>query len=282
MNVAERQRPAPGDLFLDHVAHFVPDLDAAGALLEALGFSVTPVSKHQHSGKPAGTSNRCVMFEQGYVEILAPTLDTPTAQRVRAHMARYGGVHLCCFGTPAAEAEHSRLQAHGFEPQPLVHLQRNDQSGNLLRFNVIYVPPEKMPEGRVQYCEQLTPQFLWTEKALAHKNGVTGLAAVYVVADDPVETAVRWARFAGLLPFPEHKGVCLNTARGRIFIGTRDSLAAFLDNVPAAPGIAGYAMAVKDADAFAARCTKAGLKVRKTRRHRCVALPPALGGAWLF
>src|SRR5260370_25607181 len=100
MNVAERQRPAPGDLFLDHVAHFVPDLDAAGALLEALGFSVTPLSKHQHSGKPAGTSNRCVMFEHGYVEILPPTLDTPTAQRVRAHTARYRRAHPCLFRPP--------------------------------------------------------------------------------------------------------------------------------------------------------------------------------------
>ena len=55
------------------------------------------------------------MFEQGYIEILAPTLDTPNAQRVREHMARYGGVHLVCFGTPGAEAERARLAAHGFE-----------------------------------------------------------------------------------------------------------------------------------------------------------------------
>jgi hypothetical protein len=280
--IAEEQRPPPGELCLDHVAHFVPDLGAAGALLEALGFSVTPVSHHQHSGKPAGTSNRCLMFEQGYVEILAPTLDTPTAQRVRAHMARYSGIHLCCFGTPAAQAEHSRLQAHGFEPQPMVHLQRKDQSENLLRFNVIYVPPEKMPEGRVQYCEHLTPQFLWNEKALAHKNGVTGLAAAYIVADDPAETAARWARFSGLLPFPEHNGVSLRTRRGRIFIGTREGLSSFLDNVPAAPAIAAYALTVKDPEAFADRCKKAGLKVRQTRTRHCVALPPALGGTWLF
>jgi Glyoxalase-like domain len=260
----------------------VPDLAAAGALLEALGFVPTPVSNHEVSGKPAGTANRCLMFEQGYIEILAPTLDTLNAQRVRADMARYGGIHLCCFGTPAAEAEHLRLQAHGFAPDPIVRLERKLENDKQLRFNVIYVPPEKMPEGRVQYCEHLTPQFLWHEKALAHKNGVTGLAAAYVVADDPVETAARWARFAGLLPFPEHNGICLNTARGRIFIGTRDSLSGFLYNVPAAPAIAGYALAVKDAEAFAARCAKAGLKVRKTRRHHCVALPPALGGAWLF
>ena len=42
------------------------------------------------------------MLEEGYVEILAPTMDTPNAQRVRERMKRYDGVHLACFGTPDA------------------------------------------------------------------------------------------------------------------------------------------------------------------------------------
>src|SRR6266545_5015279 len=103
MTIAERQKPAAGELYLDHVAHFVPDLDAAGRLAEALGFSVTPVSAHRDQNGPAGTSNR----------------------RVRERMKSFVGVHLACFGTPDAEAEHRRLAAHGFEPEPLVRLERN-------------------------------------------------------------------------------------------------------------------------------------------------------------
>jgi hypothetical protein len=280
--IFERQKPPPGDLFLDHVAHFVPDLDAAGALLEALGFAPTPVSNHQVSGKPAGSANRCLMLERGYIEILAPTLDTPNAQRVRAHMARYSGIHLCSFGTPAAEAEHLRLEAHGFAPEPVVHLQRNDEHENRLRFDVVYVPQETMPEGRVQYCEHLTPQFLWNEKALAHQNGVTGLSAVYVVADDPVETAARWARFAGLLPFPEEGGVSLETARGKIFVATREALSRFIENVPAAPALAGIALELRNPEQFSKQCERAALKVMRTALGYSVALPPALGGTWLF
>jgi hypothetical protein len=279
--IFERQKPPPGGLVLDHVAHFVPDLAAAGTLLEALGFAPTPVSNHEVSGKPAGTANRCLMFERGYIEILSPTLDTPNAQRVRAHMARYSGIHLCSFGTPAADAEHLRLEAHGFAPEPAVHLERM-AGKDKLRFNVVYVPPEKMPEGRVQYCEHLTPQFLWNEKALGHENGVTGLAAVYVVADDPAETAARWARFAGLLPFPEDGGVSLEMGRGRIFVASREALSRFIDNVPAAPAIAGIALDFRDPQQFSTRCERAGLKVKETAQGCSVALPPALGGAWLF
>ncbi|MGH8725494.1 MAG: VOC family protein, partial [Burkholderiales bacterium] len=143
MNAAERQRPPAGELYLDHLAHFVPDLGAAAAVWEALGFAVTGVSVHNVSGKPAGTSNRCVMLEEGYVELLAPTLDTPNAQRVHEHMKRFVGVHLACFGTPDAAAEHRRLADHGFEPEPPVSLERNVEDGGLARFNVIYVAPGK-------------------------------------------------------------------------------------------------------------------------------------------
>jgi len=124
MSVATAQLPPPGSLTVDHVSHFVPDLGAAARTLGALGFAVTPESAQQTQDGPAGTSNVCVMLEHGYLEFLAPTMDTPNAQRLRATMQRYPGVHLCCFGTPDAEGEHRRLRDHGFSPLPVVNLQR--------------------------------------------------------------------------------------------------------------------------------------------------------------
>lgn len=285
MNAADRQKPPAGELFLDHVAHFVEDLGAAAKLLESLGFVVTPESAHRDQDGPAGTSNRCVMLEEGYVEILAPTLDTPNARRVRADMARYAGVHLACFGTPTAEFEHTRLADHGFEPLPLVRLERElDVNGETrsARFNVVYAPPEKMPEGRVQHVEQLTPENLWQPKHLEHSNGVVGISAVYIVADDPVAVAARWARFSGLLPFPDGKLVRLETARGRVLIGRQADLSEFLGEPPAAPALAGYALKCGDPEALADRCARAGLRVRKSRDRLSAALPTTLGGAWLL
>jgi hypothetical protein len=281
MRVAQAQKPAPGELYLDHVAHFVPDLAAAGRLAESLGFAVTPESAHRAQGAPAGTSNRCIMLERGYIEILAPTLDTPHAQRVRSRMALYDGVHLACFGTPEAEAEHRRLAAHGFDPEPLVDLQRQTQDG-AVRFKVVYVPPQQMPEGRIQYVQQLTPEVIWTAASLAHSNGVTGLEAIYVVAEDPAEVAARWARFSGLLPRPEGGLVRLDCARGRVFVGTRKDVKDILGTAPAAPGLAGYGLACRDPDAFARKCSEGRVKVKKTPAGHAVELPSALGGAWLL
>jgi len=228
---------------------------------------------HQVSGKPAGTSNRCVMLEEGYLELLAPTMDTPSAQRVRERMRLFVGVHLACFGTPDAAAEQRRLADHGFEPEPVVNLEREVEGGKA-RFNVVYVARGKMPEGRVQYCEHLAPEHVWREGFVNPFR----LRAVYVVADEPEEAAARWGRFGGLLPRPEDGFVRLDTARGRVMIGTRRNVQRVLGHAPAAPALAGYALACAAPDAFAARCRKAGLEVA----GRVVTLPATLGGNWLL
>ncbi|MGH8688954.1 MAG: VOC family protein [Burkholderiales bacterium] len=280
MPIADRQRPPPGQLFLDHIAHFVPDLDAAGALMEELGFVVTPGSAHRTQRGPAGTSNRTVMLGFGYLEILAPTADTantPDARRTRKAMRRYRGVHLVCFGTPAAIEEQLRLQAHGFEPPELVHLARPATGGMKARFNVVRAAPKKMPEGRIQYVEHLAPKAIWRPALLKHRNGVLGLATAYVVATNPARAAARWAHFTGGIPRPEGGLASLETDRGKVLIGTRAQMKRLLGAAPPSPGIAGYALAFRDPKAFAARCRKAGLRVN---RNLAVLLPPALGGAW--
>lgn len=256
----------------------MPDLDAAGSLLEKLGFAPTPVSHHQVKGRPAGTSNRCLMLPEGYIEIMSPTLDTPNARRTRALMQRYAGVHLVCLGTQDAKAEHARLAAHRFDPEPMVPLRRKISGNRLLKFNVVYLPRGKMPEGRIQYCEHLTPQYLWDKPSLAHKNGVRGLSSVYVVAKDPAAAAARWAEYSGTLPFPENGLACLAFSRGKIFFGNRKSLLKIFDRVPEPPGIAAIGLKFRDPAAFAKRCKAAGLKVK----GKIVNLPPALGGTWIL
>ena len=294
-DIAQHQRPAPGELVIDHVAHFVDDLDAAIGVLAALGFVATARSDqttHDAEGKetPAGQANRCVMLEAGYLEILTPTLDTPTSRRTRAQMARYRGVHILAFGTPSAEEDGARLAHHGFEPLAPVDLRRavevetaDGLTQALARFAVQRVAAEKMPEGRVQFCEQRTPECLWQPRYLRHANGVRALAAVIVCAEDPLEAGARFARFAGLLPAPSGDFVRLQTARGSVLIGTRDACAALLGAAPPPPALAGYALACDDPAALARRLAALGCEVRAHGDELSASgLPAALGSAWLF
>jgi hypothetical protein len=98
------------------------------------------------------------------------------------------------------------------------------------------------------------------------------------VADDPEEVAARWGRFGGLLPRPEDGFVRLDTARGRVLIGSRTNVQALLGSAPPAASLAGYALSCADPKDFLRRCSAEGLKVK----NQSVTLPPALGGAWLI
>src|SRR5215207_4325690 len=124
------QVPPSGEINVDHVAHFVPDIDHAAAELTRLGFTLTPFSAQTHRLTPdgplvlAGTGNRCIMFERGYVELLTPTGESAVADQLRAAIARYVGVHLIAFGTTDAKQDHERIDAQGFRPLPPVALQR--------------------------------------------------------------------------------------------------------------------------------------------------------------
>src|ERR1700752_4095130 len=71
---ADRQLPLAGEIFLDHVAHFVRDPEAASRALERVGFAPTHLSVQINpdpaGGKPqpTGTGNVTAMFSRGYIE----------------------------------------------------------------------------------------------------------------------------------------------------------------------------------------------------------------------
>lgn len=288
MSVAAQQIPPAGSIVVDHVAHFVPSLAAAARTLEALGFALTPPSAQRTPEGPAGTSNVCVMLEHGYLEFLAPDsstpgADTPNAQRLRAAMQRYPGVHLCCFGTPDAAAEHRRLTDHGFAPLPVVNLQRETAEKQVARFHVVRAAPEKMPEGRIQFVQHRAPEAIWRPQYVGHTNNLVKLACVFSVADDPVAAGARWARFAAILPRPAGEFVHLPTARGHVLIGKRENWSRLLGDAPAAPALAGYALECRDPAILVSRCEMLGLALRNLRENLyAVLLPEALGGAWIF
>jgi hypothetical protein len=228
------------------------------------------------------------MLEHGYLEFRAPNgqepgQDTPNAQRLRATMQRYPGVHLCCFGTPDAEAEHRRLKDHGFQPQPVVQLSREVQPGVKAKFHVVRAAPEKMPEGRVQFVQHLAPEAIWRPQYLGHTNNIVKLACVFAVADTPAEAAGRWSEFSALLPRPAGAYVHLAAARGHVLIGRRESWGELLGDAPAAPALAGYALECRDPAILVARCKLLGLALKKLGENLfAVSLPAALGGAWIF
>jgi len=291
--LASAQVPPPGALNLDHVAHFVPDSDAAAAALARLGFTLTPFSAQSHRLQPegplvpAGTGNRCVMLERGYLEFLTPTADTPVAAQLRAAIARCVGVHLIALGTAAPEADHARLDAAGFVPLAPVALQRQigtPGGEDTARFTVVRVPPGTMAEGRIQFCRQHTPHLLWQSRWTEHANAARSLDAVFLCVENVAEAAARYARYTGLAARPDGMAARLDTARGALHIVDRASCARVLGVAPPVmPWIAGYALGSADLAATRRALAASGAAVRHGPDGRLlVDAPAAVGGVIAF
>ena len=287
------QSPSSGKLNIDHVAHFVPHIDAASAALEQAGFTLTPFSEQSHRLEPggpltpAGAGNRCVMLREGYLEFLTPTGDTAIAQQLRNSIHRYTGLHLIALGTVAPEADHARLEKNGFSPLPPVALQREigtaDGHGTA-RFTVVRVPPGTMAEGRIQYCQQHTPELLWQPRWLEHRNRARGLAAVIICVADPQEAAQRYARYTGLLAQVSGTQWRIDTQRGALLFATPAAIERQLGiSAPALPWIAGYVLASDNLLATRDVLNATPCDVREFESGRLLLRwPGALGGIVLF
>jgi hypothetical protein len=290
----KNQRPAAGTLSLDHIAHFVPDIEAASRALERLGFTLTPFSLQQHRTAPdsplvpAGSGNRCVMLRQGYLEFLTPTSDTPVAQRMRAAIDRYVGQHLICFGTGESARLHRHLAETGFDPLPPVALQRQigtETGEGTARFTVLRVPPEAMPEGRVQIVEHHTPELLWQTRWLSHPNGASGLLASIVCVEDVEEAGRRFASFAQAGIRRVGDALLVETSgHGAIAILGTGAVRSLLGVVPPClPWIAGTVLRVDDLSATGAYLDRAGVRVAHAGDGGLAVQAPAeLGGAFMF
>lgn len=289
-----RQLPAPGEVFLDHVAHWVPDMDAAADAVMRLGFAMTPFTLHTNAigpgapAVPAGTGNRCVMLREGYLELLTPTADTPVAAEVKRAVDRYTGLHLAAFACADATAERERLAAAGFAVQPVVSLSREigtESGSGTLRFIVVRPQPGSLAEGRIQFLTHETPDLLWQERWTAHANGAERLTDMVFCVADPDEAADRYARYLGRRPARIAGGWLVPCERGRLALLGREGLAAALPGiaVPTLPFMAGYAIACAELGRTRAWLEGRGLDCADAGRDAVrVATPPALGGTLVF
>ena len=285
------QLPEAGAVFLDHVAHFVPEMDAAAVALERCGFRLTRFTAQTNrvdgTPVPAGTSNRCAMFRRGYVEILAATGDTPLARQLNERLARHVGLHLAAFSSADAAAEHHRLGEAGFPVLPLVDMRRpvaTESGEEEARFTIARIAPGPMSEGRVQFLTHHTERLVWREPDLDHPNGAQALEAVWIAAADPSEPAARFERFTGRPATRDGAVTTIALERGALRFAAPEFLASEIGiaSGPPLPYLAGCEIEVASLDRLRRHLDHAGLAHRAAADGEALQLPPSVGGTILF
>jgi Glyoxalase-like domain len=249
-----RRLPTDGEIFLDHIGHFVADQEAACRALARAGFAPTPVSVQVNpdptGGPPrlTGTGNVTCMLDRGYLEILFKTADTPLSRELDAAIARHPGVHLAAFAVADAPATHARLEQAGFRMQPLVEMQRPVETAagqDIAAFAVVRLAPGEMPEGRIQALTHRTEHTVWQPRWISHPNGARGLIDVIVVEEDVREAEARFRRFLGREARVNAFGPAFHLDRGQVQLVDTSAASRLVPGlrIPGLPFVAAYGIA---------------------------------------
>jgi hypothetical protein len=285
---ADRQLPLGGEIFLDHIAHFVRDREAASKALARAGFAPTPISIQTDKGQLTGTGNVTAMLTRGYIEVLFKTADTPLGQEFDGALARYSGVHLIAFGTADAARERARLASAGFHVRPLVELRRPvaAETGSAeAAFTVARVEAGDMAEGRIQLLTHHTEDAVWQKRWLRHPNGAKQLIDVVVAVPSVEEAAGRYARFLGRKAVATRTGWSLPLDRGGVHLVDAGAFSRLVPGVPVPglPFIGAYAVSVESRDDTAAVLRARGRNFEQRDAMLLAPFPAELGqGAWIF
>ncbi|HYD08189.1 MAG TPA: VOC family protein [Reyranella sp.] len=181
---------------IDHTLVGVSDLEAARAVWETLGFTLTPRGRHIGWG----TGNYCIMLESGYIELLGVVDSSQFLNNLDGFLKRREGLMGLAFGTdnPRACAEALKASDVVFEgPKGLKRKLEMPEGEVLPAFELLYLDREATPSLNAFITHHLTPELIRRPEWLRHANRARRLISVTVVTEDPVRTAIGYLPLFG-------------------------------------------------------------------------------------
>lgn len=235
---------------IDHLLTAVDDPQSAGSDFERLGFTVTPLSTIES----VGVANRLVCFEPhgddhaAFVELMGLIDPARTPPPLRAILQSGEGVRSLVMASADAFASREALVASGFDPLPVVHLQRQwrlpDGETLQVAFDVIPAPVHAPFPFNVCRYHTLAPYV--REAFRTHPNGVRRFTGVYGVSASPREDAAVYERLFGTAAVEVDGGWTVRRDRVELVVMAAAAFAQQFGVPTPAPGVRGYRLGCDD------------------------------------
>jgi len=185
----------------------VHDLDTAGAFYTRLGFTVGARNMHAW-----GTHNRIVQLRNGFIELLEvaePEKIPPHAARSfsfgafhRDYAAAHQGLSMLLLNSSDAAADARAYEAAGISDYEVFNFgregKRPDGSVVKLAFSLVFTSDPTSPDLSLALCQHHHPENFWNPAFQNHGNGVSRIAGVVMVADNPSDHHIFLKAYTGL------------------------------------------------------------------------------------
>jgi hypothetical protein len=279
---------------INHVGMAVRDLSATAARYEAMGFQLTPYSPHSGAFKPGepvkplASGNRCVMFENNYLEILANEDNSRPAERMIKWLGHHQGAHIICFDSGDCAHVDARVRGLGIETSGVIPLQREidtPEGKRTAKFERSQLAANNSPEGFIQFTRHLTPQYIYQPRYIQHVNGSVQLAETVLVADDLAGFVKKYSDYLPVAPVRYGNGAQFKLPLGTTLtiLGLSDARAMLPGTLmPPIPGIAAVAFRTVKLAETRQRLAGAGFTVIDLGERFMVPAEEASGVAVIF
>ena len=178
---------------LDHIVIDVRDrLDEAARCFAGLGFRLTPLGRHT-----LGSSNRLAMFAADYLELLGFGEGGTSRPEIQPFPIGLNGL---VFKADDAERVYRHALAAGLPIRPVQSFSRPvmlADGAHDAGFRTTRLDPDKVPMGRVYFCEHRTPELVWRAEWQDHPNGARAITRVVVATPEPQRTAALFRALFG-------------------------------------------------------------------------------------
>jgi len=291
--------PKTKTLPIDHVVLSLPDLDAARARFELLGFNVADNARHHF-----GTENAIIGFANGtFIEPLA----IGDENRVKKHIDKRhpfvvhdnafrfhhrdapdaefeGGFSMLAFGGKNAKKLRKKFKKAGLRTGKLAKVKRPG-----LEVRIVFAMDERANESFLLVCERKDGPPIFDEQLTAHANGAIGLTRIVLVDENPgdfsdyLQTVCRSQDVEAT-----GDGVDILGANGTLSLYTPDGLQKNygVELTPstdrAGPRLVAYEIGVASLDETAMMLASRAIDVRQVGHRLIVANAPGQGSVLAF
>ncbi len=206
---------------IDHAIIGVRDLEQAKGAYEKLGFRSTPRGRHVGWG----TANYCLMFEQGYLEILGIVDPDAFTNNLDSFLETREGLLSIGLKTSDAAATREAWANARLEPAEVKDLSRLLEPDTELRFQNVTLDPKVTADVPMFACSHLSADQMrqpgWSE----HPNGALGIKTITAVTKDPASVMEPMSRIFGAAKITDTDNtVAVHTGRGVLLFATPDDL----------------------------------------------------------
>ena len=235
---------------IDHVVILVSDLDRASETYARLGLTLTPRGFHS-----IGSQNHCIMFGRDYVELLLPK-PHPAMNAFMEQLSHGECLGAIGFATDDARALRADWVAEGIPAGEALDFSRPVEDLGEARFRIVQLAGDPAAGCGFFACQHFTRELVWRGEFQSHAVGVTGIAAIAVIAE-----AGAYRKVLGSKPEQIAEGELLATGSSPILVSNAQRLSARLPGVDlprrASPVVAALFLRVRDRKQ-AAKALRAG------------------------